>query len=400
MRRLVVSALLAAGLLVPGRAAIGDALPVCDGAWHVEPGPRDGQVLQAVSSRWIQGAWAVGWVYDATIGARRTYIEHWNGTMWKRSASPNVDPSSTPGDNQLFGVVGIGADIWAVGGYAQPGDHTHSSGHFPLVMHDDGGGWVVVPADPATGQATLYDVWQVSPNDVWAVGSSWTGDRPVAEHWDGSAWHDVPVPDPTPYDDRLSAISGSAADDLWAVGSAGGGFQTLAEHWDGSAWTRVPTPNQGAFHQALADVSVRRDGRAFAVGSFDEDDTATDRTLVERLTDAWTIQPSPNPATARDVLLGVDRGPHNLQRFWAVGWRQESITGPERPLILHLGGGRWRVQRAPNPFPGGSTELVDVAVFGRATFDAVGALAVGNGFDEATGEGGAVILRRCEPPPP
>jgi hypothetical protein len=147
----------------------------------------------------------------------------------------------------------------------------------------------------------------------------------------------------------------------------------------------------------LADVSVRRDGRAFAVGSFDADDTAADRTLIERLTDAWTIQPSPNPASARDVLLGVDRGPHNLQRFWAVGWRQGSVAGPERPLIMHLAGGVWHVQRAPNPFPDGATELTDVAVFGRATFDAVGALAIGNGSDP-TG-GGAVILRRCAPPP-
>jgi hypothetical protein len=265
-------------------------------------------------------------------------------------------------------------------------------------MHYDGGSWDVVPTDPATGQATLSDVWQVSSNDVWAVGSSWTGDRPVAEHWDGSAWHDVPVPDPTPYDDQLSSVAGSAPDDLWAVGSAGGGFQTLAEHWDGTAWTRVPTPNQGSFQQALADVSVRRDGGGFAVGSFDTNDAGADRTLVERFAGGWTIQPSPNPARARDVLLGVDRGPHNLQRFWAVGWRQGSVVGPERPLIMHLAGGVWRVQRAPNPFPGGSMELVDVAVFGRATFDAVGALAVGNGSDPTTG-GGAVILRRCAPPP-
>ncbi len=378
----------------PARAVLTTA--VCDDAWHVEDHPQDGQVLEAVSSRWIQGAWAVGWVFDDARSVRRTYIEHWNGTGWKRIASPNVDPRTEPGNNQLFGVVGIGADIWAVGRYVDPGDATHPVAHLPLVMHYGGSGWSVVHSDPTTGEATLRDVWQAPGGDVWAVGQSWDGAHPVAERWDGVAWHDVPVPDPSTSLDGFAGVSGSGTDDLWAVGSAAGGTEPLVGHWNGLAWSRVAAEDPDAERTALADVGVRRDGAAIAVGSFDPTGATRDRTLAEQWSaGAWGTMVTPNPGSSRDVLLGVDRRPHNLQKYWAVGWREGS-TGARRPLILRLGA-RWRVDPAPNPYPGGWTELMDVAVFGRDTFDAVGAVAVGRAYDPAAGASRSVIMRRCAP---
>ena len=393
MRRFLICVLVLSVAVVFPPTASADIAPVCDGAWHVEPGPQDGQTLAAVSSRWIQGAWAVGSTFDPIVGARRTYVQHWNGVDWKRYASPNVDVRATPGDNELLGVVGIGADIWAVGWYADPGDAMHPSRRFPLVMHYGGSTWEVVPTDPSTGPGTLYDVWQVSPSDVWTVGASRGGRHPIVEHWDGLSWQDVPVADPSPSDDVLRSVAGRAADDLWAVGTAAGGTQALAEHWNGSAWSRVATADPEN-HQALADVSVRRDGLAFAVGETGPDGAGVVRPVIERFRGVWS--PSPSPVTSDAVLLGVDRGPHALQRFWAVG-RVADVAG-SHPLIVHLARGSWRVQRVPDPFPSGTAALADVAVFGRATMDAVGAVAVGNGWDPATGETDALIMRRCAPP--
>jgi hypothetical protein len=371
---------------------------VCDDAWHIEMHRQDGQVMHAVSSRWIQGAWAVGSVADAALGVQRTYIEHWNGTDWKHIDSPNLDSRAAPGDNELFGVVGIGADIWAVGGSADPGDATHASGHFALAMHNDGTGWRLTPTDPATGRATLLDVWQASTHDVWAVGQSWHGSHPVAERWDGAAWHDVPVPDPTPAADGFRSVSGAGPDDIWAVGTSAGGARTLAEHWNGRTWAVVTMPDPEADHVILQDVSVRRDGYAISVGALDPLGTVTNRTLIERWRDGvWRTRHSPNPGADRDVLLGVDRGPHALQKFWAVGWRRATPTGASEALILRLLDGRWRVDPAPDPYPGGWSRLEDVAVFGRDTFDAVGAVAVGSANDPATGASRAVIMRRCAP---
>jgi hypothetical protein len=96
-------------------------------------------------------------------------------------------------------------------------------------------------------------------------------------------------------------------------------------------------------------------------------------------------------------VLGVDRGPHNLQRFWAVGWQRGTSAGPTHPLILRLARGRWRIDPSPDPFPDRFTVLADVAVFGRDTFDAVGAVAVGTATDPATGVTSSVIMRRCAP---
>jgi hypothetical protein len=54
------------------------------------PAPEDVSELSAVNSQSASNAWAVGYCNDAaTGGGAGTYILHWNGTSWKRVASPN-----------------------------------------------------------------------------------------------------------------------------------------------------------------------------------------------------------------------------------------------------------------------------------------------------------------------
>src|SRR5947207_2514046 len=76
--------------------------------------------------------------------------------------------------------------------------------------------------------------------NAWAVGND--GHSGLVEHWDGTAWTRVTVPDPNAgniYGSRLTAISARSASDIWAVGTYGNpapnpdSLYTL--HFDGTA---------------------------------------------------------------------------------------------------------------------------------------------------------------------
>src|SRR5262249_32282529 len=118
----------------------------------------------------------------------------------------------------------------------------------PLAEHWDGTSWTYVrsPYVHRSPQTTLYDVAMVSSDDVWAVGSYFSGAtlqyQPLAEHWNGTSWSIVPVASPGP-DSWLSSLTALGADDIWAVGGGDGG--PFAEHWGGSSWRKVRVANPG-----------------------------------------------------------------------------------------------------------------------------------------------------------
>lgn len=86
----------------------------------------------------------------------------------------------------------------------------------------------------------------IAPDDVWLVGGTVTTTvQTAARHWNGSAWVNVPTPNPSAVYDTLVGVSASSSNDVWAVGTYGSGGwdrEPLAEHWDGSSWTVVPVP--------------------------------------------------------------------------------------------------------------------------------------------------------------
>ena len=73
----------------------------------------------------------------------------------------------------------------------------------------------------------LYDVWAVSPTDVWVVGAQGT-----AAHFDGTQW----TATPTGTEVDLHGVSALGPTDAWAVGDQG-----VVLHWDGLSWSRVET---------------------------------------------------------------------------------------------------------------------------------------------------------------
>ena len=102
-----------------------------------------------------------------------------------------------------------------------------------------------VPESDLDGTQTRYlnvylpGVAEVTSSDVWAVGSyELSGediDHPLAQHFDGTRWQTVDVPEPGgKHGGGLSDVAVAAADDIWrsATYDQGGLSHGYFQHWD------------------------------------------------------------------------------------------------------------------------------------------------------------------------
>jgi hypothetical protein len=112
----ITAAFAAAGTVPAGASAAARSAedePAC-GAWTLVASPNvgsDPSILNAVAATSPSRAYAVGDWYQADTGVYHTLIERWNGSTWKRVASP--DPGDTT--NALQGVAASEpGDAWAV----------------------------------------------------------------------------------------------------------------------------------------------------------------------------------------------------------------------------------------------------------------------------------------------
>lgn len=128
-----------------------------------------------------------------------------------------------------------GGDLWWVHGIA------------PDTVFMVGSQGTVLRYDPTTRTATrmptpstaptLFGVWGLARDDVWAVGGNLSGGTGVLWHYDGRAWRDVALPNNLGATAVLYKVWGRARDDVWVVGANG-----TTVHYDGRAWTQVQIP--------------------------------------------------------------------------------------------------------------------------------------------------------------
>jgi hypothetical protein len=87
-----------------------------------------------------------------------------------------------------------------------------------------------------------YDFAALSPDDVWAVGTRFTGSRQrsLVERWDGERWRVLATPARS---GTLDAVARVAAREAWAIGRTTD-FRPFVLHWDGRRWRGVPAPPQ------------------------------------------------------------------------------------------------------------------------------------------------------------
>lgn len=214
-------------------------------AWTIVPTPVPaapagmtfaGSTLTGVSARAANDIWAVGY-FQAAQGTNSnsfTLTMHWNGAAWSIVPSPNPGVVSQNGvRQQLNGVVGIAAnDAWAVGNTIDT-----KSGSFgpdkPIAMHWNGTAWSLATLPNLGGGGALASITANSPTSVWAAGAA--GGTTSVLHFNGTTWAPETIPvgaDGQPLMRSISAVPGSASD-VWAGGitlPAGGGYHTFVVH--------------------------------------------------------------------------------------------------------------------------------------------------------------------------
>jgi hypothetical protein len=308
------------------------------------PNPGDVNGLAAVAATSASNAWAVGDDVTSSNPQGVPLIVHWNGTAWTQVPSPNPNPKN---GTTLTGVAATSAtNAWAVG----ESDRITGAPQ-PLILHWNGTAWTQVPSpnpDPTRG-ATLAGVVSTSTSSAWAVGSYGTTTspegQPLTVQWNGTVWKQVPSPNPSPKNgDTLTGVAAASATSAWAVGSLGNG-RTLIMHGNGTNWKRAPSPNPvsvaGDLLHGVAAVSV---GDAWAVGNINVKSSAgpiIPNTLIARWNGtAWKLVPSPNPdAKDGDTLNAVSAT--SATNAWAVGGTDIPQGGNPRTVILHWNGAAW-----------------------------------------------------------
>ncbi|WP_159325675.1 hypothetical protein [Streptomyces tendae] len=284
--------------------------------------------IDAVSQ---EDAWAVG-LYEESRGAFLT--QHWDGTEWRVVDAPAPEGIRLAGAGLLDVSARTSDDVWAVGWLIvvdsevpnpdKPGGTIQETHAEAMLQHWDGEAWHLVPVPDATSLWT-YSVTALADDDVWVSGYT-VDDRPAMLHYDGSSWSRVPVP----YDGvngELTDLEARGPNDVWAAGrklvdDEDPGHALLA-HWDGRSWKQVPTPADAG---RVNDLTLSPAG--VAVAGEQPDGTP----YVMRLRHGRWSQPSVPPG-------GTDGGRYLTSVAWtprgvtAVGY-EEGATGLPSPLLL------------------------------------------------------------------
>jgi len=313
--------------------------------WRIVPSANvqnANNTLYGVASVAVGDAWAVGVTSDPTAGTTRALIQRWNNSQWTLFPSP-----ITTVTNVLEDVTDITPnDVWAVGSILQ------GNSRQALTMHWNGSQWSVIP-NPGAG-SRLYAVSAVSSNDVWAVGTYYSnGYKTLTMHWNGAQWSIVPSPSPRGLDDVLFSVWALAPNDVWAVGDMDVGFEeyrTLILHWDGNSWTVIPSPNVGSnASNYLRDVVALSPNEVWAVGTYRGDPGSSLRTLAMRWNGSeWRVVYVPYLASS--VLYGLTA--ISPDEIYAVGSFGSSINST---LTMRWNGSEWAWVRSPNVGIEGST---------------------------------------------
>jgi len=235
-----------------------------------------------------------------------------------------------------------------------------------LALAESCGQWSVVSSpNVGTTSNSLYGVAVVSPNDVWAVGTS--VNATLTEHWNGTQWSVVSSPS-SGTGSTLTAVTAVSSKNVWAVGysSVTQPSLTLIEHWNGKKWRLVHSPDNGGQLYGVTAISKQD---IWAVGI-----TATGQTLTEHWNGkSWSVVSSPT-VCGSDYLYGVTSIATN--DVWAVG--DYSLGGKKRFLTLtyHWDGISWNEVSDPKVNNSG---FYGVTVTSKGDFWAVGASGTGPG---------------------
>ena len=322
-----------------------------------------GNTLNAVAAISASDAWAVGFQNDNNLNGSRTLIQHWNGATWATVPSPNpggltsIACLSLNSGNVLTSVAALSTnDVWAVGYFFGCSSFLLK----PMALHWNGAQWSNVPTPKlnTNDNAAFNSVVALAANNVYAVGYKPASNGAVMtliEHWDGVAWSVVSSPNGNNTGNVLSGVTANSPTDIWAVGdqvAPGVEVRTLALHFDGGTWSVVPTPNPvhggNLTQNVLTSVVAVAPNNVTAAGYTLANQT--ELTMVQHWDgSSWKVVASPNKsnnAGSFNTLRGVTAV--NGTDLYAVGFFANSTThGQQLGLILHFDGANWSILSSP-----------------------------------------------------
>jgi hypothetical protein len=303
--------------------------------------------LGAVSCTSARACTAVG--AAITSSGTVTLAEAWNGSGWVIQSTPN---SASAEQSQLNGVACTSAGACASAGF-QVG---HRGFDIPLAEGWNGSAWHIHATPTPTGNrlSELEGVSCASATACEAVGSydntSLTS-ASLAEVWNGSTWVIQPTPNPAgTIVSNLAAVSCASPSACIAVGSyldhPTGPTLALAESWNGSAWSLLSIPSPaGTRFAALEAVSCSSPDACTATGSYSPH-PGDPAALAERWNGHdWTIQSVVTPGIISN-LPGV--ACTSASTCTAVGFDSNGV-GNGQPLAETWDGTSWQVQKVPLP---------------------------------------------------
>lgn len=288
------------------------------------------------------------------------------GTTSSSSAPPAAPTSASSATSAPAtingGVLAVAAtsdsNVWAAGCMHLPKcDQT-------LTEHWNGTAWKQVPSPSPGPRAVLNAVATVSASSAWAVGVTQNSDgsnsKVLILHWNGTRW--TQAPSTAPADSQLLSVAATSAENAWAVGyTSTGGANALILHWNGATWTRVPAP-AGTSLSSVTAVSARD---AWAAG-YDILGTTTETLILHWNGMAWTRVPSPDPG---NISYVTSVAAASADSAWAAGF---SVPGPgaHKAFILRWDGSNWKT--VPFPGPADSYQFKGVATASAGTAWAFG----------------------------
>jgi hypothetical protein len=276
-----------------------------------------------------QHMWVVGSVVTGYPTNNMPLIMRWNGQSWMEAATPTLRAQNTypfgPRGGYAYDVVAIDSDdVWVVGGAAGYGDASATS--VPLALHFDGSDWSDIPVPQiGTRSHSLEHVSASDSDNVWAVGH-W---RSIAQNyqalivrWDGSQWHLVPNPGEGPSGGDAQCVAAIEHNDVWVSGSFNGGADHLI-HWNGASWDTADVDLPGPFADMVAIAPDDIWGSCAINATYYHFDGHT-----------WTPAASPNIAGAAYVLRGWAMATAGPCDVWSVGGWSDGMV--QRSLSEHL----------------------------------------------------------------
>jgi hypothetical protein len=314
--------------------------------WKSEHVPSPG-ILHTAAAGDHGVAWAFG-ILVQEMGEFGTLVFRRGRQQWEQVEAPQIGRV-----NRALAVSG--SDVWAVGdGWS---------------LHWDGQQWRKVPATIiGGGEPQLFGLAQFGADDVWTAGYAPLREdrraRGTVQHWDGSAWTDLPVP-AVAAAWSLAGIAGTSPVDLWAVGGVHEvQGEALALHWDGQEWERVPVPGVVGRSIHLFDIAVLQNGDTWAAGYSQDSGNIRTRQPFTVHWDGRAWSPGEIPEGPGQITQLATDG----KQVWGLGYTPAGL-----PYVTILQATSWHLV----PGPAGPPDATRTFLHGGAILADGSLLAIG-----------------------